>query len=45
MSMYDIDESQRLLKFRKKVLLECFEWVASYRIILKLTHSAEKRKL
>ena len=43
--MYDIDESQRLSRFRKKVLLGCLEWVASYRIILKLTHSAEKTKL
>ena len=29
----------------KKVLLGCFEWVASYRILLKLTHSSEKTKL
>ena len=26
----------------KKVLLRCFEWLASYRIILKLIHSAKK---
>ena len=37
--------SRDCIDLEKKVLIGWFEWITSYRILLKLIHSAEKKKL